>query len=74
MSAAREDVLREAESWAVRLRRAGYTDVQVAPEYCIGNQIDGGFFTRTISVYVGPRVVEPKRLSLLARFKLWWNA
>jgi hypothetical protein len=74
MSAAREDVLREAESWAVRLRRAGYSEVAVAPEYCIGNAIDGGFFTRTISVYVGPRVVQPKRLGPLARFKLWWNA
>jgi hypothetical protein len=74
MSAAREDVLREAESWAVRLRRAGYTEVAVAPEYCIGNEINGGFFTRTISVYVGPRAVEPKRLSFLARIKLWWSA
>lgn len=72
MSAAREDILREAEKWAVRLRRSGYTDVQVAPQYCIGNEIDGGFFTRTVCLSVGPRVDLPKRLA--CRIKTWWNA
>jgi hypothetical protein len=71
---AREDVLREAEQWAVRLRRAGYTEVEVAPQYCIGNSIDGGLFTRTICLSVGPRVAPALRQSLLARLRLWWNA
>jgi hypothetical protein len=70
---AREEILMEAEQWAVRLRRAGYTEVEVAPQYCIGNSIDGGLFTRTICLSVGPRVEKPKRFNLLARFKLWWN-
>ena len=72
MTPAREDVLREAEAWAVRLRRAGYTDVQVAPQYCIGNEIDGSFFTRTICLSVGPKAQPPQ--STIARVKAWWNA
>jgi hypothetical protein len=72
MSAARESVLREAEQWAVRLRREGYTEVAVAPEYCIGNSIDGGLFTRTVCISVGPRADRPK--GLVARLKTWWNA
>ena len=66
MTPAREDVLREAEQWATRLRRAGFTEVEVAPEYCIGNEIDGGLFTRTICVAVGPRVPRPAPKGLRA--------
>ena len=72
MSAAREDVLREAEQWAVRLRRAGYTEFEVAPEYCIGNAIDGGLFTRTVCVSVGPR--DERLRGIVARVKAWWLA
>lgn len=72
MTTPREDVLREAEKWATWLRKAGYTDVAVAPEYCIGNEIGGGFFTRTICVYVGPRADPPR--GAIARMKAWWNA
>lgn len=74
MSAAREDVLREAEQWAVRLRRLGYTEVEVAPQYCIGNVIEGGLFTRTVCLSVGPRIKPASRLGLVARLKMWWNA
>ena len=72
MSAAREDVLREAEIWAVRLRRAGYTEVEVLPQYCIGNDISGGMFTRTVCISVGPRKAAQK--GLMARIKTWWQA
>lgn len=54
--AARTKLLQEAESYARMLRRAGYPDAQVAPEYCIANEIGSDrFFTRTISVYAGER-------------------
>ena len=72
MSAARESVLLEAEQWAVRLRREGYTDVEVVPEYCIGNVIDDGFFTRTVCISVGP--CGGPHLGIVARVKAWWNA
>ena len=74
MTPARSGVLREAEQWAVRLRQEGYTEVEVAPQYCIGNSIDGGMFTRTVCLFVGPRVEPAKRPSVLKRLKAWWNA
>lgn len=59
MSAGREAVLREAEATAAMLRRCGYPEAQVAPEYCIGGEIGPDhFYTKTISVYVGPKSVE----------------
>lgn len=55
MSAAREAILREAAREAAMLRRCGYPEAQVAPEYCIGGEIGSdNFYTKTISVYVGP--------------------
>jgi len=74
MSAAREEILREADMWAVRLRRAGFTEVEVAHHYCIGNDISGGMFTRTVCLYVGPRVPPEKRRGFLSRVKSWWQA
>lgn len=54
METMREQLLREAEKYAAMLRRSGYPDAQVAPEYCIANEIGPDrFFTRTISIYVG---------------------
>ena len=59
MSTARDDVLRDAAQWAAVLRRSGYPEAQVAPEYCIGNEIGpDGFFTRTVSVWAGPHKPE----------------
>ena len=70
MSAAREDVLREAEQWAAVLRRSGYPDAQVAPEYCIGGQIGPDrFFTKTISVYAGEYKPEAVPKGIAAALK-----
>lgn len=55
---ARDDVLREARQWAAVLRRSGYPEAEVAPEYCIGGDIMGGYFTRTVSVWAGPHKPE----------------
>jgi len=59
VSSARDDVLREAAQWAAILRRSGYPEAQVAPEYCIGGVVgDDGFFTQTVSVWAGPYKLE----------------
>ena len=55
MTAARDEVLREAAHWAACLRRNGYPEAHVAAEYCIGATVEAdGFFTKTVSVWAGP--------------------
>jgi hypothetical protein len=63
----RADLLREAQGYAAMLRRCGYPEAAVAPEYCIENTIgEDGFFTRTISVWAGPHRPETTK-PLIAR-------
>lgn len=60
----REDLLREAERHVEMLKRAGYKDALVAPEYCIANVIgEDRFYTRTISIYAGEKTVVPVKES-----------
>jgi hypothetical protein len=50
----RDDLLRRAEHTAAMMRRSGYPDAVVAPEYCIAGEIGPDrFYTETISVYAG---------------------
>ena len=66
MSPAREDILREAEAWAARLRADGYPDAEVLPEYCIGNEIGSDrIFTRTVAIHVGEYRQPPRLLDRL---------
>ena len=54
MSPARAAVLQEAEHEAAILRRCGYPQARVLPEYCIGSEIGPDkILTKTICVYVG---------------------
>lgn len=58
----------EAQHMARLYRRAGFPEAQAAPEYCIDELGSDGFFTYTVSVYVGekdPTSVSPlyKRLA-----------
>ena len=63
----RADLLREAEFYAAMLRRCGYPQATVAPEYCIDGVIgEDGFFTKTVSVWAGPHKPEAVK-PLIAR-------
>jgi hypothetical protein len=54
MTPARAAILREAEAEASMLRRCGYPNAVVLPEYCIGGEIGPDkIMTRTVCVYVG---------------------
>lgn len=54
MTPARAAILREAEQEAAMLRRCGYPDAQVLPEYCIGGEIGPDrIMTKTVCVHVG---------------------
>jgi hypothetical protein len=58
----------EARRIASFYRRAGYSDACAAPEYCIDELGSDGFYTFTVSVFVGknnPEAMSPlwKRLS-----------
>jgi hypothetical protein len=66
----RADLLREAQSYAAMLRRCGYPEAAVAPEYCIDNVIgEDQFFTRTISVWAGPHKPETTAPVISRAFK-----
>jgi len=49
-----------AESIAAAYRRAGFPEAAAAPEYCIDEIGMDGFYTFTISVYVGKPGPERK--------------
>ena len=53
MTPARKAILAEAEDEAKILRRCGYPDAVVLPQYCIGGEIDGSIMTKTICIDVG---------------------
>jgi hypothetical protein len=60
--------LDQAKHMAAMYRRAGYPNARAAPEYCIDELGSDGFYTYTVSVYVGdkdPATVSPlyKRLT-----------
>lgn len=45
----------EASQTAAMLRRCGYPEARPAREYCIDGEIGpDNFYTRTVSIYVGP--------------------
>lgn len=69
MTTAREAILREAAAEAAALRRAGYPDAEVLPEYCIGGEIGPDkIMTKTICVWVGDyRPLPPSRMFLALR-------
>ena len=47
--------LDEAKRIAAMYRRAGYPDACAAPEYCVDELGSDGFYTYTVSVYVGEK-------------------
>lgn len=52
----RAELLAKAERIAEGLRRSGWPDAHVAPEYCIAGSIGiDKFYTETISIYAGER-------------------
>ena len=51
----REKLLEDAERQAQALRKQGYRDAHVVPEYCIASMGIDGFWTYTISVYAGTK-------------------
>ena len=53
------DRVAEAERIAASFRVLGYTEARAAPEYCIDELGPDGFYTRTVSVYVGPLLQPP---------------
>lgn len=58
----------EAKHMAAMYRRAGFPSAQAAPEYCIDELTEDGFYTYTVSVYVGKKeqqIIAPlyKRLA-----------
>ena len=60
--------LDQAKHMAAMYRRAGYPNACAAPEYCIDELGSDGFYTYTVSVYVGekdPSTASPfyKRLA-----------
>ncbi len=66
MTPARAAILREAEAEVTMLRRCGYPDAVVLPEYCIGGEIGPDkIMTKTICVYVGD--YQPEAIPLLLR-------
>jgi hypothetical protein len=48
----------EAKRLARLYRRAGYPDAAAAPQYCIDELGPDGFYTYTVSVYVGKKPSE----------------
>jgi hypothetical protein len=66
MTPARAAILREAEQEASMLRRCGYPDAMVAPEYCIGGEIGPDkFMIKTVCVYVGE--YQPETITWIIR-------
>ena len=54
MTPARAEILRLAANEAAMMRRCGYPDAEVLPEYCIGNEIGPDrIMTKTICIYAG---------------------
>ena len=54
MTPARAAILQEAEAEAAMLRRCGYPDAVVLPQYCIGGEIGPDkIMTKTVCVHVG---------------------
>lgn len=45
----------EAKHMAAMYRRMGFPNAQSAPEYCIDELGGDGFYTYTVSVYVGEK-------------------
>lgn len=66
MSAARDEILRAAASEAAMMRRCGYPDAEVLPQYCIGGEIGPDrIMTKTICVYAGE--YQPETMPWLVR-------
>jgi hypothetical protein len=71
--------VREAQGVAAMLRRSGYPDAEVAPQYCIDGEItDDNFYTYTVCVYAGryqPKTIPPFLLSAMEKTKarLGWK-
>ena len=47
--------LDQANHMAAMYRRVGFPDARAAPEYCIDELGSDGFYTYTVSVYVGEK-------------------
>ena len=69
MTPARRAILEQAEHEARLLRRCGYPDAHVLPQYCIGGEIGPDkIMTKTVCVYVGdyqPETIKPMFRSLM---------
>lgn len=51
----RAALLDDAEILAAWLRRNGYPEAEVAAQYCVEGLESDGFYTKTVSVYAGPK-------------------
>lgn len=63
----------EARHLASMYRRLGYPNARATPEYCIDELDEGGFYTYTVSVYVGDRdldIVSPLYQRVLKKLGL----
>lgn len=63
----------EAQHMARLYRRAGFPEAHAAPQYCIDELGDDGFFTYTVCVYVGkkdPETASPLYKKLAAKLGL----